>query len=587
MKTLKLSNNPLLVLFLVFVCTIFFKCILFHYICFGYVAVSSLWITPTEFFAFYFSKLTPALFIASFIFITRRYWWTIIITIFIDICLIANIIYFRANDLFLDYNTILMAGNMDGFWESIFVYVSWEIPVFVLVSICYSFYVCKKHSYTVGGKWKMFFMVQIVVISLIGYDFIIGYGKKGGEAWNCNMYQGAVRIAKGECAENILMRYSWVENGTVFRYFPASILYGIAIKIYRTNDMDVLFSEKEQDFLSENVRQDTLKVSPTTNLVIVLVESLESWCISIRDIQDKVVAKNLDSLIKNKNTLYVSKVRSQAQRGSSGDGQMIINTGLLPTQNGAACMLYGENVYPNFAHFYNESYVINPAPNTWNQSVVSTSYGYKKTIIPPKITFDDAVINKMAKESLNKCKDKNFCMLYITASTHAPFTHITTNKSLHFPEEMPEVLRNYLQSVHYADSCIGDFITRLKSDSLLDNTTVVITGDHTIFKSAGLRNFDDFAREYKYPIPKNESFCPLIIISPNVKERIFIDELCYQMDIYPTIINLVGEEGYRWKGFGVNLLDSAARHNRPINESDAYILSDKIIRSNYFKDIKE
>lgn len=586
MKTLKLPYNSLLIFFLIFACTIFLKSILFHYLCFGYVAVSSLWIKPTEFFAFYFSKLTPALFIASFIFITKRYWWTSIITIFIDIWLISNIIYFRANDLFLDYNTILMAGNMDGFWRSVFVYVSWELSIFVIISVGYSFYLYKNNFFCNKRMWKKFLIVQILVISLIGYDFIFGYGKKGEETWECNMYQGAVRIAEGECAENILMRYSWVENGTVFRYFPASLLYGISIIIYRTNETDISFSENEKDILNAIVHTNTLKASPTSNLIIILVESLESWCISIRDLQDKVVAQTLDSLIKSKNVLYVSKTRSQARRGSSGDGQMIINTGLLPIQNGAACMRYGENEYPNFAHFYNESYVINPAPNTWNQSVVSTSYGYKKTIVPPKITFDDAEINKMAKESLKECKDKNFCMLYITASTHTPFTYITTN-SLHFPQEMPEVLKDYLQSVHYADSCIGDFITTLQSDSLLNKTTVVITGDHTIFKRTGLRNFENFARDFKYPIPKNESFCPIIIISPNIKERIFIDELCYQMDIYPTIINLIGVEGYRWSGFGVDLLDSTARHNRPIRESDAYILSDKIIRGDYFKNIKE
>ena len=34
--------------------------------------------------------------------------------------------------------------------------------------------------------------------------------------------------------------------------------------------------------------------------------------------------------------------------------------------------------------------------------------------------------------------------------------------------------------------------------------------------------------------------------------------------------------------FGVNLLDSVARRNRPIREKEAYELSDKLIRSNCF-----
>ena len=57
----------------------------------------------------------------------------------------------------------------------------------------------------------------------------------------------------------------------------------------------------------------------------------------------------------------------------------------------------------------------------------------------------------------------------------------------------------------------------------------------------------------------------------------------YQMDAYPTILHLIGCEDYYWKGFGVNLLDSVARNNRPISEQEAFILSDKLIRANWFE----
>ena len=41
------------------------------------------------------------------------------------------------------------------------------------------------------------------------------------------------------------------------------------------------------------------------------------------------------------------------------------------------------------------------------------------------------------------------------------------------------------------------------------------------------------------------------------------------------------------KGFGVNLLDSVARHNRPITPEDAYDLSDKMIRADFFRKFEE
>ena len=55
------------------------------------------------------------------------------------------------------------------------------------------------------------------------------------------------------------------------------------------------------------------------------------------------------------------------------------------------------------------------------------------------------------------------------------------------------------------------------------------------------------------------------------------------MDVFPTILHLIDCEDYYWNGFGVNLLDLTARQYRPITESDAYELSDKLIRSNSLK----
>jgi phosphoglycerol transferase MdoB-like AlkP superfamily enzyme len=102
-----------------------------------------------------------------------------------------------------------------------------------------------------------------------------------------------------------------------------------------------------------------------------------------------------------------------------------------------------------------------------------------------------------------------------------------------------------------------------------------------------LLDFMDYATKQNLSIASGENYCPLIVYSPKIKGNVQIDELCYQMDVFPTILHLIGCEGYYWKGFGVNLLDSAARKNRPITEQEAYILSEKIIRANYFGTITQ
>ena len=47
-------------------------------------------------------------------------------------------------------------------------------------------------------------------------------------------------------------------------------------------------------------------------------------------------------------------------------------------------------------------------------------------------------------------------------------------------------------------------------------------------------------------------------------------------------MSLLGCEDYYWQGVGTNLLDEADDTNRRLTESEAYRISDIIIRSNYF-----
>ena len=72
MKILRsLRENGNMLIFILFALSVFIKCVYFHYACFNYVAVSSLWQAPLEFLAFYFAKLLPALFFASFVFLFK------------------------------------------------------------------------------------------------------------------------------------------------------------------------------------------------------------------------------------------------------------------------------------------------------------------------------------------------------------------------------------------------------------------------------------------------------------------------------------------------------------------------------------
>ena len=109
---------------------------------------------------------------------------------------------------------------------------------------------------------------------------------------------------------------------------------------------------------------------------------------------------------------------------------------------------------------------------------------------------------------------------------------------------------------------------------------VVITGDHTIFKPLMLQENMSYILSHDIKIVDGKNYCPLIIKSPNIEQDCFFSDECYQMDLFPTILAAIGESDYWWRGFGINLLSPSSRL---FTENEAYSLSDKLLKMDYFK----
>lgn len=576
-----------ILLFTVFAVTILVKCILFHLFCFGSLTNDRLLDDFQDFFSFFIAKLLPAVSIASFVFVLKRKWWIVVISVLIDIWLMANLIYYRANDLFLDVETIMIADNLNGFGSAISTYVNWKTPTFLIITILLSVFLV----FTTGKNkrsWKGFVIATVVSVALFCGDYFVGYSTykqtPGAEPWMYSSFKTVYEMSSGRFYYSNWIRKQWMEGQTPLHFAPALLYKNFCDAYYKKTDLKIDDKDKEviNSFIDFSAKDtDTVR----QNLIIILGESFESWALQMQE-DGFEVTPNMNALRRREHSLYVDKIRSQVLRGTSGDGQMIINTGLLPIRAGAACMLFGENVYPNYAHKFESSVIVNPIPTIWNQPVVTFSYGYKNLdnyqFHGVKRACDADLMEMAIKQCLTM--QEPFAIMIITLSTHSPFWDYPHSKEKNHFKEFPKLFQDYLFSMHYADSCIGVFLQELEQKSLLDNSTVVVTGDHTIFRSSLLAEMQPVAQKYNLPIPQEESFCPLIICSPTIEKHTEIDTVCYQMDIYPTILHCLGINDYYWKGFGANLLDSASPQNRKISVDDAFRLSNLMIRSNYFNE---
>lgn len=582
--------------------SIFIKCVLFHWFGFHSILLSSIFRDPNSFFSFWIGKMLPALFFASFAFVSRRPWWTVVVQVLVDLWIIANLFYFKANGLFLSYATMQMADNMTGFWGALAAYMGWDIAIFPILTIIY-----------VGGllilplKFKQISWIRFVItfaitilLSILNNVLYAQFVKTwfadndvvvedvpkelNNDKYMRSYYPFGSVYYWATYAENSMSYndfvYHYIRQQSIVSYFPACFIHDIWApangKIVPMNDED---KAKVLPLVSERK-----EVKADVNLVFILVESLESW--PLRAINGIEYMPNLTMLTKDGHVAFCERLVAQVAHGNSADGQMIDVSGLLPIDNGAACRLYYQNIYPCWAQCYENSAIINPSPKTWRQDEMTEAYQFKDLIEPQNGEgWQDADIANHLIQYIDTVSQP-FCALSLTITSHAPFNYGARHPK-YMQDGMPSMMQAYLNTLNYVDSCVGAVVEYvMHSEQLAGNTMIIISGDHTIFRNT-IEEFDAYASTNGIDMQTTKTYTPLIIYSPFILQNIYVSDVCYQMDIYPTILPLIGCEDYYWKGLGINLLDAEARANRYLSADEASRLSNKLIRSNYFASIEQ
>ena len=291
--------------------------------------------------------------------------------------------------------------------------------------------------------------------------------------------------------------------------------------------------------------------------------------------------------------MYFSNFYSQVSVGTSSDSELTYNTSLMPTKSGTAFVSYSDRKYistPNLLKekgYYTFSMHANNA-DFWNRRAMHKTLGYERFYSKTdyKVTKEKSIglglsDKEFFNQSINKLKkiDKEHDKWYglmIMLTNHTPFSE--TDKYGEFPVDMKETvtnedgsteeiiypymegtkLGNYFKSIHYADSALGELIANLEEEGLLDNTVLIIYGDHDARLSRKdynrLYNYDketdsildendpDYKEydTYQYEIGRR---VPFIIWTNDMKDTKLNQEITDVMgmyDVMPTIGNMFG-----------------------------------------------
>lgn len=393
------------------------------------------------------------------------------------------------------------------------------------------------------------------------------------------------RFVKQWNREYIVMRFG------IYMYQGNDIVASIQPKISAMFGYDDAKKEFTEYYKDRNDEQDYTNeytnVLEGRNVIVIHAESLQGIAIN-RTFNGEEVTPNLNRLIKE--GLYFNNFYSQVSVGTSSDTELTYNTSLMPTQNGTAFVSYFDRTYISTPSLLKDKgyYTFSMHANNgdfWNRRAMHESLGYDKFYSKETYDVDDENViglglsdKSFFAQSVEKLKkiseehDKYYGYI-ITLTNHTPFsdtdkygefsvtmkTTITnedgTTEEIEAPYLEGTKLGNYFKSVHYADEALGEFFSEMDEAGLLDNTAVIIFGDHDARLPRSEFNLmynydpvtDDVKDEEDPTYVEYDSFdyeldrkVPLIIWTKDGAVKGEVDYTMGMYDVMPTIGNMLG-----------------------------------------------
>lgn len=341
------------------------------------------------------------------------------------------------------------------------------------------------------------------------------------------------------------------------------------------------------------------------NVVFLQIEALENFVID-QEVYGQEITPVMNKLVKE--GLYFNNIYEQNNAGNSIDCDMMINTGVLPLGDTITFLTHPEVKYNSLPRILQkEGYT---AVSTHAEKAGDWSWaeahkaalGYNDMWNVNDYNIDEYVGFGLSDRSfytqyvdkLTTLKEPFFSTLP-TLSSHGPFDIKDKYRELILPEELDSNrLGGYFQSIHYADEQIGLFLKLLEEKGLMDDTVVVIYGDHGGIHKYYMEDVEETSmpgewwQDYKKQIP-------LIVYGKGLPSKT-VETIGGHIDIMPTISYLLGVETGNTV-MGRNLLNTNRNatvikgneiKGNPSKEEkerllQAYDIADYMIKNDYFK----
>lgn len=486
--------------------------------------------------------------------LSRRVWVQLVFFLIAAGLMVSNLMYARTYFSFIPLKSYMLAGNLVDFKASVAAQMRWYDILLPLAAIGACLWAWRAPvSKNIGTRLYLVSTAVMLLLSL-GLNAV-----RGG-------FMNHYKATFNECYKSTCVTPMYTLAGNA--------IYSIFNNRAASKPEELAFARKwlaDQRTLAPMSRPDSAAAKPKS-MIVILLESFESWLLQT-SVEGQELTPNLNRELADSTSLYFPKVVTQVSSGRSIDAQLLMLAGLMPMPDEQFSFYYPDNDYPTLikamkADSLERAYLLSPdKPVTWNQGLIAKAFGIDTLLMENVWDVSERIGSgrgklsdrEFAKQIIEKMKDgevfpvgERAFVQIVTYSGHNPFRLPDELKELRFSDKIDKGLADYMTMAHFTDSAIGSLLDYLKSRADYKDMLIVITGDHE-----GLADWRQ--RLLRDPLANNiisdKQLTPLIVL--NSPKSGTIDQYIGQIDVYPTLLNLLGLQDYEWHGLGKDALSEA------------------------------
>ena len=499
----------------------------------------------------------------------KAFWFIFIGGFLLTFLLYANVVYFRFFSDFLTFSTLNQAGNVESMGGAVSASFKWYDFVYFIDTIIYLAILIFKRKWLDNRAFSKKFVPVVMATSVALFFLNLAFAETDRPELLTRTFD-----------HKYLVKYLGPYNFTVYD----------GVKTIENNQQKALASEDDLTKVLNYTKQKRTEPNPEyygaakkKNIIKIHLESFQTFLIN-KKVNGKEVTPFLNKLSSgNQDFTYFPNFFHQTGQGKTSDSEFTMDNSLYGLPQGSAYSLKGDNTYQSLPAIldqkqgYTSNVMHGDYKTFWNRDQVYKHFGidnfYDATYYDMS---DDNIVNlglkdkpffKASADYQSKMK-KPFYSHLITLTNHYPFTLDEEDASIDKPNTGDSTVDGYIQTAHYLDQALEEYITDLKKKGLYDNSVIMIYGDHYGISENHNNAMEKLLGEQITPAKFTDLNRTGFWLKIPGKNGTVDETYAGQMDVMPTILHLVGIDSKNYLMFGTDMLSKDHNDVIPFRNGD-------------------